>query len=169
MPSVQYLTHFFSMFPHEQLLVLIRDGRDVVHSTLRTWRHLNFVQVCLRWDRSARAVLALESQLRTSPRTGYWLARYEDALTQPAEFVRQACARFALDVERYPFAEIAEIRVIGSSSLEKGDVSWEHLKPPEDFKPTQYWRKWSALKKLVFKTIAGRSLRGLGYGGEAEW
>lgn len=170
MPSVQYLTHFFSMFPHENLLILVRDGRDLVHSTLRTWPHLNFAQVCLRWHRSARAVINTCNYLATQQGNCYWLAQYESALYNPAEFAREACLRFGLDETRYPYDEIDNVRVIGSSKLESGHkVTWQHLEKPDDFQPTEYWKKWSASKKAIFKLIAGRSLMELNYCEDLTW
>lgn len=172
MPSSQYLNHFFDMFPHEHLLVLVRDGRDLVHSTLRTWPRLNFIQVCLRWNRSARMVVTASKQFSRMDTNGYWLARYEDALHDPEAFVSEACRRFDLDETAYPTDQIDEIRVIGSSKLEKaGDdaVTWQHLKRPENFRPTQYWKQWSRLKRSIFKVIAGRSLMDLGYCDDLSW
>jgi protein-tyrosine sulfotransferase len=171
MPSVQYLSHFFSMFPHENLLILVRDGRDLVHSTLRTWPHLNFIQVCLRWNRSAQAVLNTCNYLAAQQARGYWLARYEAALSDPESFVHEACLQLGLDEERYPYEEIKNVRVIGSSKLESQQqkVTWKHLKKPDNFRPTEYWKKWSALKKAIFKLIAGRSLMELGYCEDLTW
>ncbi len=170
MPSVQYLSHFFSMFPYENLLILVRDGRDLVHSTLRTWPHLNFLQVCLRWHRSAQIVLHTFEQLSTTKCNGYWMAKYEDALKDPETFVKEACQHLGLAENRYPFEEIDSIRVIGSSKLENKDkVTWQHLQKPKDFKPVEYWQKWSPARKLIFKTIAGRSLVALGYCEDLNW
>lgn len=172
MPSAQYLTDFFTMFPYEQLLILVRDGRDVVHSTLRTWPRLNFIQVCLRWNRSAQMVLSAAQRFSRTRSTGYWLARYEDALHDPETFIREACRRFELDESAYPYADIDSIRVIGSSKLEKENdkgVSWQHLQKPQNFSPTQYWKQWSALRKSLFKVIAGQSLRDLGYCEDLTW
>lgn len=172
MPSAQYLTDFFTMFPYEQLLILVRDGRDLVHSTLRTWPRLNFIQVCLRWNRSAQMVLNAARRFSGSRQTGYWLARYEDALHEPEAFVREACRRFELDEGAYPYEEISTIRVIGSSKLEKSTdqgVSWQHLHKPQDFRPTQYWKQWSPLRKSIFKVIAGQSLQDLGYCEDQNW
>lgn len=170
MPSVQYLSAFFAMFPFENLLILVRDGRDLVHSTLRTWRQLNIVQVCLRWNRSARMVLATMDQFAEQGRQGYWLARYEDALGEPEAFVKEACRQFNLDESLYPYERIEKIRVIGSTKLEnQGKVAWQHLKRPKDFQPTGYWKNWSTLRKLVFKAIAGRALIELGYSQDMKW
>lgn len=171
MPSVQYLNYFFLMFPYEHLLILLRDGRDVVHSTLRTWSRLNFPQVCLRWRRSAQAILAAQAYLKTSSHK-FWIARYEDALQEPVMFAQQACQHFGLDAERYPYEKIDAVRVIGSSSKikkEDGKLVWKHVEKSKDFKPLEYWRKWSAAKKLIFKMIAGRSLIQLGYCEDSNW
>jgi hypothetical protein len=168
MPGVQYLSQFFSMFPHENLLILIRDGRDLVHSTLRTWPRLNFVQVCLRWNRSARAVLDSVKRFSDAHCGQYWLARYEDALDDPITFVNEACSRFGLDVDRYPFEKIDGIKVIGSSKLEQ-NVTWRFIPKPKGFRPTGYWNKWSPARKIIFKAIAGRSLIELGYCEDLNW
>jgi protein-tyrosine sulfotransferase len=170
MPSVQYLNYFPAMFPYENLLILVRDGRDLVHSTLRTWKQLNFLQVCLRWNRSARIVLTTVKQLESCGGAGYWLAKYEDALETPEEFISEACRRFSLDESDYPYERIQSIRVIGSSKLEKkGEVRWRHLDRPKDFRPLEYWKKWSPFRKVIFKAIAGKSLMELGYCQDLSW
>jgi protein-tyrosine sulfotransferase len=169
MPSVQYLDRFFTMFPYEDLMILLRDGRDLVHSTLKTWRYLSFIQVCLRWDRSARMILGL----RRAPGFDgqrYWLAKYEDALFEPEVFVREACSRFNLDPLAYPYEKIQHIRVVGSSKLaERPNFKWSYQRRPENFRPVEYWKRWSPLRKLVFKSIAGRSLIELGYCTDNNW
>jgi protein-tyrosine sulfotransferase len=184
MPGVQYLSHFFTMFPYENLLILIRDGRDLIHSTLKTWPRLNFPQVCLRWNRSARVILsttqALESSSHLPPESGgikggtgrYWLGKYEDALNDPVWFVQNACPHLGLNPATYPYDKIDEVRVIGSSKLTKvkGNVDWQqHQAKPKDFNPTAYWQKWSPAQKLIFKAIAGRSLIALGYEDDMSW
>jgi protein-tyrosine sulfotransferase len=169
MPSVQYLDRFFTMFPYENLLILVRDGRDLVHSTLRTWRYASFVQICLRWNRSARMILGLRGAPGfDQPR--YWLAKYEDALFEPEAFVRQACAQFDLDPLVYPYDKIKHIRVVGSSKLaERPNFKWSYQRRPDNFRPVEYWKSWSPLRKLVFKAIAGRSLIDLGYCRDNNW
>jgi protein-tyrosine sulfotransferase len=172
MPGVKYLSNFFSMFPHENLLILVRDGRDLVHSTLKTWPQLNFVQVCLRWNRSAKMVLHTVEHLKKTRDDGYWLCKYEDALAEPETFIRNVCQNFNLDEAIYPFEQIDKIRVIGSSKLEQANqekVTWQHLQRPTNFRPVEYWKKWSAVKKHIFKIIAGRSLIDLGYCEDLNW
>jgi protein-tyrosine sulfotransferase len=113
-------------------------------------------------------VLACDERYRQRP--GYWLARFEDAVGDPEGFVREACARFDLDVARYPFDEIGALPVRGSSRVkEKGAVTWHPVAKPEDFNPVGRWESWSAWRKWRFKRIAGQALLDLGYGEDLDW
>ena len=168
-PSVQYLSAFWDVFPHEHLLLLIRDGRDVVHSTLNTWPQLRFSMVCLRWRRAAEMVLAVRQEL-SGRESGYWLARFEDAVADPKAFVATACERFGLDLAAYPLEAIDSIPVRGSSALgPRGRVSWQPASKPEGYSPTGHWRGWSVWRKALFKRIAGKALERLGYCDDQGW
>jgi protein-tyrosine sulfotransferase len=168
-PNAEYLMHFDTMFPYEHLLLLLRDGRDVVDSTLRTWPQLRFWMVCLRWRRAANLVLAFHRQ-RQERKQGYWLARFEDAIADPARFVRTACQRFALDPDRFPFAAVGNVPLIGSSATAAGaTVSWEHSARPADFTPVGRWQRWNVSRKWLFKRIAGQALIDLGYARDLDW
>lgn len=170
-PSVQYITHFYSMFPHEYLVLLVRDGRDVVHSTLRTWPKLTFLQACLRWRRSADAVLSAKDAFQGSREDQYFFARFEEAISDPSKFVRALCRHSGLDADRFPFDQIDSIKVIGSSKLTiPGEtVEWRWLPKPKGFQPTGHWQKWPSTRKLMFKAVAGRQLMDLGYGDNLDW
>jgi hypothetical protein len=170
-PSVQYITHFYSMFPHECLVLLVRDGRDVVHSTLRTWPRLTFLQACLRWRRSADAVLRAKAAFQRSRKDQYFLARFEEAVSDPSKFVRALCRHTGLDAGKFPFDQIDKVKVIGSSKLTKpGEaVEWQWLAKPKGFQPTGHWHQWSTARKVMFRAVAGRQLMNLGYGDNLDW
>lgn len=116
-PSVEHLDRFYQVFPHEGLLLLSRDGRDVVQSTLKTWPQLRFSMVCARWRHAAQMALACHARYQERA-AGYWLGRFEDALRQPEAFVQEACARFDLDPAAYPFEQARQIPVHGSSTTQ---------------------------------------------------
>jgi protein-tyrosine sulfotransferase len=167
-PSVQHLDYFYQAFPHEQLLVLVRDGRDVVQSTLKTWPQLRFWMVCLRWRRAARMALACDERFRG--REGYWLGRFEDAVQEPEAFVREVCQRFRLDETRFPYERIASIPVHGSSTTQVGGkVTWSPVARGGGFRPVGRWMTWSRYHKWLFKCIAGRELVQLGYCEDLSW
>jgi hypothetical protein len=165
MPGVQYLNYFYLVFPGEHLLLLTRDGRDVVSSTVRTWPQIRFSDACRRWDRSAKMVLACHEQFKG--RKGYWLGRYEEAVEKPEAFIREACARFGLDIEDYPNEKIDALPVIGSSTVRKRGRTW--IKKTKSFKPIGRWQNWSTWQIFTFKRIAGGSLLDLGYCDNLDW
>ena len=168
-PSVERLDNFPALYPHEHLLLLTRDGRDLVHSTVRTWREITFEMACLRWRRAARMVMAFDRRMANCT-SGYMLGRFEDAVNDPDQFVRQACIAFDLDVSRYPFKAVDELPVQGSSSTrEDGAVTWEPQEKRDDFRPIGHWQGWSRRQKFMFKRIAGRELVELGYAANFNW
>lgn len=167
MPDVQYLNYFFSAFPDENLLLLVRDGRDVVTSTIKAWPQIRFSHACRRWDRSARMVLGFHE--RYSGRPGYWLAKFEDATRDPMAFVKEACKRFDLDESKYPYEEIESIPVHGSSTLKRDGKLVGYVLKPEGFNPIGRWQEWSWWKKWLFKRIAGQTLVDLGYCDDLDW
>ena len=168
-PGVHHLDRFFAAFPHEHLLVLVRDGRDVVHSTCKTWPQITFGMACRRWKRSARMVLACH-HCYAKRSQGYWLARFEDAVRDPAGFVREACRRFGLDQAAYPFHQVGDLPVRGSTTLsEQGQVDWAPVQRPSHFSPIGHWRDWSWWRRWRFKRIAGRELIDLGYCEALDW
>lgn len=167
-PSVQYLHYFFTAFPFEHLLVLVRDGRDVVNSTLKTWPRLGFSNACRRWNRSAKMVLKFHAYYAS--KENYWLVRFEDVMREPASFVKEACKRVGLNEKRFPYEKIDTIPVRGSSALRSQEkVSWDAMQKPKDFNPVGRWQQWPTRKKRIFKRIAGQSLLDLGYCENLDW
>jgi protein-tyrosine sulfotransferase len=167
-PNSEYLPYFYAAFPFENLLILMRDGRDVVTSTMRTWPNLNFIDVCRRWNYSAR--LILQCNKKFSDRPSYFYARYEDVSRSSDKFVRAVCRRFGLDEDRYPFEKINQLPVRGSSVYRPGDeVSWEAVERPKQFQTIGRWKSWSEGQKKTFKKICGQTLIDLGYCEDLNW
>jgi len=168
-PDVRFLTYFPLVFPFENLLLLMRDGRDLVHSFVNTWPENAFADVCQRWNWSSRLVLDFYNAYSRTKR-GYWMVKYEDIVHEPESLVREACERFELDPRRYPYKQIRHLKVSGSSSLrEEGKVTWKAKRRPADFNPIGHWRDWPESDKLIFKDIAGRTLQEAGFSRSAEW
>jgi hypothetical protein len=167
--GVDHLGRFPLVFPWEHLLLLLRDGRDLAHSTLRTWPSMDFAQVCQRWAASTRAMLEYERLFRNrSP--GCLLIRFEDVVADPAAFVKTACREFGLNAKSFPFESMDEVGTSGSSSVfERGQVSWHRRERPKDFRPVGHWHAWPARRKDVFKRYAGDALIEAGYADDSAW
>lgn len=170
-PDVQYLNHFYTVFPHETPLLLLRDGRDLVASTINSWPGRRFDEVCQLWANSARMMLAFQRQY---PREeyGYLTMKYEDVVLAPEAFVTAACETYGLDQSIYPYGQIKDLPVRGSSTvkeLQRGGVSWDPMDKPDNFKSVGHWSEWSPRQKTIFKRISGQALIDLEYCSDLDW
>ncbi len=168
-PDVQFLQYFPIVFPNEHLLLLMRDGRDLVSSTTRTWPEEKFSNVCKEWKNSAQHMVAFD-HFYHDKRDDYQFMKYEDIVDNPEEFVRNSCQWYGLDVERFPFEQITELAFRGSSTLQpEGEVNWEPIKSNKSTKTVGHWHQWSAKQTKQFKDIAGAALINAGYCEDLNW
>lgn len=168
-PHVCFLNYFYSVFPYEHLLLVMRDGRDLVSSTIKTWPERNFPDVCKRWDYSTKMILRFRDHMR-GKRNGVMVAKYEDAVRDPVGFARNACEHFGLKYDKYSFEKIKDIKVHGSSVFkQQGNITWDGKEKTKDFNPIGHWYEWSSKKKKIFKKIAGQTLLDAGYCDDMDW
>ncbi len=169
-PDMRFLAYFPIVFPNEQMLLVLRDGRDVVYSTIKSWPSWSFADACRRWEKSARLMLQFYSQYKHNSQ--YWMVKYEDVLSSPESFIREACEKYSLDGSKFPYDKIDELKIVGSSTegRKDGSVDWgNHVERPSNFKPVGRWKEWSPSKKATFKRIAGQTLLDAGYCKDLSW
>jgi hypothetical protein len=169
-PGVGFLNYFPVAFAHEHLLLLNRDGRDVVESIQRSWPAWRFEDACRDWDRSAKLMLAFQQRMAGS--FTFDMIRYEDAVREPEMMIRRLCQKFDLDESRYPFEQIESVPLLGSSALRRwgqDEWQWKRVQRPKDFDPFGRWKKWGPEEKNTFKRIAGQSLIDSGYADDKSW
>lgn len=170
-PDVQYLNYFFAVFPHETPLLLLRDGRDLVASTIKSWPGKRFDDVCRLWAESTAMMLAFQRQYPQEA-SRYLTIKYEDVVSAPEAFVATACAIYGLDPAVYPYERIKDLPIRGSSTVKQArdrEVSWSPVDKPESFSPVGHWRNWTARQKGTFKKIAGKALIDAGYCQSLDW
>jgi hypothetical protein len=162
-PRVENLDLFFDLFPDAALLVLVRDGRNVVASNTRSFDE-NEDATRHEWARAGRAVLAFDERVRTAGRD-YRLVRYEDLLDDLVPTMTDIFRCCGLDPDVYDFAAAAELPVRGSSSVrgQDADVHWAPVAKTEDFRPNERWRDWTPYQHARFAQVAGDVQRALGY------
>lgn len=167
MPDVSSLAYFPFMFPFERPLLLMRDGRDVAESMVRSFAQFPFDEACRRWNRGARIML---DQRNLHADRGWKIFRYEDAVNHTRQFIEEVCKYCELDAARYPYDRLGEVPVVGSSELKReGQVTWEPLAKPSGFNPVGRWQSWSAKQTKIFKRICGRTLIECGYVANLNW
>src|SRR5271166_1433406 len=117
MPDVSSLAYFPFLFPFERPLLLMRDGRDVAESMVRSFAPFPFDEACLRWNRNACIML---EQQKLHANDGWRIFRYEDAVNSTRQFIEEVCKYCGLDAARYAYDRIGEVPVVGSSDLQRG-------------------------------------------------
>jgi protein-tyrosine sulfotransferase len=167
--TVKHLSYFPIIFPFENLILVMRDGRDVVFSSMKTWPNSNFNSMCHRWNNGAKLILEFMNYYKNND--NYYLVNYEEVFGDPHGFIKKACQRFSLDLNEFPLDKIQTLPVIGSSlhSRRDGKVTWKPIERPEDFNPFGRWKKWTDKQKRAFKKIAGEQLIRAGYEKDMSW
>jgi hypothetical protein len=163
-PSVENLPLFFELFPDAPLIVLVRDGRSVTESGVRSFGW-SYPVTMKQWAQAARTILDAEPRLRSGGRR-YRLVRYEDVLRDTRGQLSAVFETCGLDADRYDFAAAENAPIRGSSTVrpdESGPVDWAYLERPADFDPAQRYAEWDEPLRYLYAEIAGEAHRHLGY------
>ena len=151
------------LFSKDIFIVMIRDGRDVVASTICTWPDVDFDEACSMWRVGADCVLGLRDLIESGTVNNALLVRYEDLLADMPSSMRDVLAHARLDGRLYPFEEARELPVRGSSVLNRSKVDWEPRRKPQGFQPVGRWQDWDEAKRRRFHALCGRQMEALGY------
>lgn len=165
-PGVKGLPHFFRVFPRAQLIILLRDGRSVVESGVRSF-NWPYEWAMRSWEAAARTILEFDDDNRDGNRK-YMIVRYEDLYRDSEEELRKIFTFLGLRTEVFDFEAAKHQPVIGSSELaqREGKVHWKPVEKPADFDPNRRWSHWSDARHDRFIWIAGEALSKLGYPAE---
>lgn len=168
-PSVYNLKYFFKLFPRARLLILIRDGRAVAESSVRSfgWSYEFAMQ---RWAEAAHTIIEFDREFRNSD-FKYLIVKYEDLVANPKEELSRVFEFLDLDIYVYNFDEAMKLPILGSSEFFKnGDVhhledysGWKIVEKKTDFDPNLRFSHWSRGLHRRFNWIAGNVMRELGY------
>jgi hypothetical protein len=149
------------MFPDARFLHLVRDGRSVVSSMLnsgfKSWWARNFFLACATWVVFARRGLALEEAY--PERT--LRVRHEDIVNDPSRVVAEVLDFIGLPDDERP-AKFLEINRVNSSFDNDDGKKIQDVKDTRALK-LRRWSSWGRMRILIFRWIAGRTMRTLGY------
>jgi len=162
-PTVGHLDRFFAFFPWARLVILVRDGRSVVQSSMDTFGW-DFDRACRAWAEASDTIRGFQQS--ASSRAERWrLVRYEDLVDDTEGQLRSVLEFLGLDAERYDFDAARNLPVRGSSwfGRQSGRVHWQTVPRDASFAPKERWRTWSAEQLERFEWLAGEQLRALGY------
>lgn len=163
-PTVRGLADFFDYFPNSKLILLVRDGRDIVSSGTKSFGW-SFDKAARDWSKAVRSIKSfLEKNIHCSE--SVMLVKYEDLYTDEEGTLKSILSFMDLDANKFDFEALNSLGISGSSELvdKQGKVTWnEKLKRSDEFSPVERWRKWSSIKQKRFDYLAGEQLDALGY------
>jgi hypothetical protein len=145
--------------PRDKLVLCLRDGRDVVASTLATFDHgllrKSFRQLVAEWRLATEAVLAFApGGPRANPDTV--VVRYEDVALDPKGQIGRMLPALGLDPAVYPTDRLERLPVFGSSTTkENGEQSWSRAAPSDLPTRSAASRTWPDHRKRAFEHLAG--------------
>jgi len=162
-PSVVGIGDFFDFFPEDYLIVLVRDGRAVVESGVRSfgWRYEAAMHA---WADSAKRILQVSDEFKRS-HNRFLLVRYEDVFRDERGHMEKICSFLGLDPGLYRFDSLNKVRVRGSSDgmRTEGRIDWDGVPRALDFDPLSRFSNWDREKHTLFNRIAGGIMEQFGY------
>jgi hypothetical protein len=163
-PSVRNLNYFFKFFPRAYLLILVRDGRAVVESRVKTFGE-SYEAAMRKWAEGADEILRFDQTAKGSE-FKYLIVRYEDVWNNLEEELRKILTFVGLPVDSFDFAAAANLPVRGSSVFrgEEKHIHWKPVARTPAFDPLKRASHWNRSVHERFNWIAGQQQATLGYG-----
>jgi len=169
-PDPDNVERFFTFFPNAKLILLVRDGRDVVESAHRSWPGTSYEHWMRAWAAGARRLLQFTRGVGHACATRWRLYRYEELLRDRAQF-EDLLAFVEADARVYPWERLEALPTRGSSENRGGrtELHWDPVERPKNFNPLGRWSHWGWWRRWQFKRLAGAELRALGYVSDNNW
>lgn len=163
-PSVQNLDPFFRFFPDVPLLLLVRDGRAIVESGMRSfgWKR----EAALHWLAREAATLNAFNALYEYDQQRFRLIRYEDLWTETSKTMEGVLDFLGLDPATYDYEQASQLPVRGSSEIleqDKKALHWDPVEKPDAFDPLSRHKHWSGFMNYRYHQVAGAEMAAFGY------
>ena len=163
-PSVKGIDDIFKIFPDAYLLIIVRDGRSVVESGVKSfnWKY----EVAMRnWASSAKTILEFLEK-HSIEKEKVLMLKYEELFGDSQSELSKVIQFLELDKEIYDFEAAENLNITGSSEIRKngsGKMHWNQVKKTSDFKPEKRFSNWDKRKHERFNWIAGKYMLKFGY------
>lgn len=163
-PSVKNLGHFFRFFPGACLLMIVRDGRSVAQSGVKSFGW-HYEDAFHSWASAARTILKFDADHKNTQHK-YMIVKYEDLHSDMEQQLRRIFEFLGLDAGKYDFDAAGNLPVLGSSQLRDSGqekIHWRPVEKSQDFDPVMRWSGWGRALHERFNRIAGDYLLEFGY------
>lgn len=161
-PTIANLDLFFEVFPRAHLLLLVRDGRDVAASGMKTFGW-TLEQSARSWSSGARRMARFVDE---HPDAAVRVVRFEDIVLDTERTLMEVLSFLGLSRQAYDLDALEDVPVRGSSTYlgpGRSEINWEVLSKPSDFTPIGRWGSWSSDELALFEAVAGSQMERFGY------
>lgn len=168
-PYLGDLSAALRLFPSGKMLILLRDPRSIVESTMRShwYNGASLEEQGSAWARSARYLENFLRDHQEAVRNGrIRLVRYEKLVRQPRQELTQLLDFLELSQDDHAISRADQSPVIGSSFLARtssGDVDFRPVERPPNFDPVCRWSHWTPAQHRRFNRVCGAMMERWGY------
>jgi len=158
-PSAKNINKFFELFPNSKLVVLIRNGKNVVESCVKGFGW-SYYQSMKNYKENANYLKEFLQEQKDN--RNFTLVKYEDLVSAKEETLKSLFKNLNIDDENYNYT--TDIPIYGSSFLkEKGKITWDPQTPKTDFNPLDRSKDWSVFREMQYKFMCGDVHNYFGY------
>lgn len=154
---------FFNFFPRAKLIIIIRDGKNVVESGVKS-NFWNYEMGFNIWNTSAiRIHNFINKNNLLSDR--FLLVKYEDLINSLSEEMVRVLGFCNLAFEKYDMKEAKNTKILGSSTVntKNKEFVWEVVTDKRDFNPLNRSQHWNKTLHYRFNRKCGDNSRKFGY------
>lgn len=182
-PSVDSFDAMFQLFPRAKVVLMVRDGRDLIESLLTAgfglpprsirnphhWRRFlpdeDFKILCRQLKGAASKLETfLQGEVAAALTRQVKMVRFEDLFSSPDNVLSDVLAWCDLPLDEFDWDAFRTMPVRGSSFLRDEDGSMNFgsgVTRSVEFNPVGRWRTWSDRRKAYYERTAGTKLAGL--------
>ena len=155
-PTLKNIGSFFKFFPRAHLIVIVRDGRSVVESGVRTFG-LRYEKAIKAWNEEIQTLIQFEAMIQTE-KTDHKLliVRFEDLFKHTRRELEKIFSFLDVSAKEYDFQAAKNLPVSGSSSMtdkEGKKVNWEFKIKEIHFNPLERFQSWGRAKHERFNWL----------------
>ena len=163
-PSTVNISKFFDFFPNSKLIILVRDGRAVVESGVKS-KFWNYEKGFLIWNKSAERILNFQEKNKAKANQ-FLIVKYENLISSLEDEAKKILAFCDLEINKYNFSEIDNIKLLGTSVNDKknnDDFKWKKKEKPKNFNPLNRAKNWKKIKHIRYNAVCGKNAKKLKY------
>lgn len=159
-PRTDGLSNFRKYFPHSKLIILIRDGRHIIQSGVKSFKWM-YIHSMMEYNESLKRI---KSFIGEKPDNDYCLIKYEEFIKNPTLELKKIFKYLDLNDDTYDFSMINKMPVYGSSEQidNSGNFIW---KVKEKAISNNSLKKidWHPLMNKRYNKICSEASRSFGY------